>query len=344
MSEWNLWQSISVSLWIQRILCVSPFYLDRKTGKLKTDWKNKLYSVTVIFASLVGMYITASSNVVEEVNQFMSEGGLIWRLLNAYGFIAVNFHLILNLIIIWLGLSQQMQFLENIHLIDLKFLKSFNASVDHKRFKRNLTYGTILLYIYYGVRIIIYEIFLIEKEKIHMIIPSLMYSIKYIIINTQIFVFASYIFLIERRFQLLSIVYLKLERDYINYRKFGKFDKTTEHDFFMKFLKIFELFKEISNLVTIFNDAFGWIYASQIIHSFVSSLGQMFYVFLSNADKVISWSIMVSEMVYLIFGDGIKMFITAIAIHFVYDKVICENTFFFVDKMYLMKIIKFTDR
>lgn len=154
-----------------------------------------------------------------------------------------------------------------------------------------------------------------------MAIPFFIFIFQHIILNTQVFALASYIFLIERRYQLLWSVCRNLHRDYIHYCKSKVSDKMTENAFFTQFINIFELFKEITNLIKMFDDCFGWIYASQITHTFVATLGQMYFVFLTFSNDEPDGLSTTVGISYLVFGDGIKMFISVVAIHSVYAAV-----------------------
>lgn len=322
MSQWNLLQSISVTMWIQRILCVSPFHLDHTTGALNFTCMNKLYTVSFSLVILIVMFISVFYwDFINDLSEFFPQSGLVWRIFNAYSITTLNFHFILNIIIIWSGVSQQMHFLERIHAIDRKFRDNFTTSVDHKRFKRHLFYGVITLYTFYCSETILAETTVFYKEKTRMAVPLFLFILLNVVLNTQVFALATYIFLIERRYRLLWCVFRRLQREYILYCKSGIYDEMTENEFFTQFANIFEFFKEITNLIEMFNDCFGWIYVSQIPHTFVATLGQMYFViltFTNNEPDALSTTLGIT---YLVFGDGIKLLISAVAIHSVYAAV-----------------------
>lgn len=334
ISEWNLWQSIATALRLQRILCVSPFYLDHPKGKLKSSCATKLYSIFITVALLVVFNIAIFHlNFIETFIEFVPSG-IVWQILSYYAFYSMNIYFIFNMFFIWIGYPQQIQFLERIHQIDQTIKKDFSSSVDHKSFKRNLMYGIVIVYIYYGLQFIGETAFVFNTKNYILIPPTLAYCIKNLILNSQAYTFTYYLFLIQRRYRLIFTIYQNHHRNYIHYLKSGIIDDHMENLYVIKLRQIFELFREITNLIPLYDDTFGWIFVSQIIKVFMMTLTQLYFVFLTATDATLGENgyKFCLGFFYLFLGDTIKMFMFIIAIHMVYAAV--NNLFFEISRFF----------
>lgn len=326
MAEWNLWQSIETALRLQRILCVSPFYLDHSTGKLKSFWMAKLYTSLIILSFLVIMYFAEfhwnfMDNFIKHV-----PSGMVWRILCYYVVGSTIVHFTLNMFLIGIGLRRQMEFLERIHVIDERFQVDFNATVNHKDYKRKLSHVLAVLYIYYGILVTAQIWFITNTGQYILIPPTIVYCGQHLILNSQVYTLSNYLFLLRRRYRLTLLVYKQIYREYVHYLKLGIFNENTENIFLMKLLKIFELFREITRLTRLYDDTFGWIFASQIIKTFMSILMQLYVFFLTidNDHKTHKIENFVAiGIIYIFIGEVLKMIWVTIAIHSVYAAVIC---------------------
>lgn len=330
MSEWNLWQSIETALRLQRILCVSPFYLDRSTGKLKSCWMSKLYTSSIILSFLVIMYFAEFYwNFLDTFIELVPSG-MVWRILFYYGVGSTIVHFVLNMFIIAIGLRKQMEFLERIHVIDDQFQFDSNATVNHKDYKHKLSYVLAILYVYYGLQVAAETWFIINTGRYVLIPPTIVYCAQHLILNSQVYTLSNYLFLLRRRYRLTFSVYQQIYREYVHYLKSGIFNENTENIFLMKLLKIFELFREITRLTRLYDDTFGWIFASQIIKTFMSILMQLYVFFLTLDNDVRTHKIenfVAFGIIYIFIGEVSKMIWITIAIHSVYAAVICYCLF-----------------
>lgn len=325
MSEWNLWKSIEVTLQIQRILCVSPFYLDQQTGKLKSCWMIKLYSAAVTLAILSVMYTAVFNWNYTDMFVQLIPSGMVWRILCYYAIASINVHFILSTIITAIGNNQQMEFLEKLKEIDEQFRTDFNASVDHKDYKQKLFYAISLFYIYFGIRliIIVYFNYTFGIEFWVLSVGLIMYSLQYLILSTQLCALANYVFLIESRYRLTHTAYQRLYRDYNRYLKLEIVDKNIENAFAMKLLNIFELFRKITRVITLYDDTFGWMFANQILKTFMTVLMQVYVVFLTISDaKLHENTLSISAtFIYGLVGEGLKLLLIIVALQTTYATV-----------------------
>lgn len=321
MAEWNLWQSIETALRLQRILCVSPFYLDRSTGKLKSCWKAKLYTSSIILSFLVIMYFAELYWNFFDTFFELAPSGMVWRILFYYSVGSTIVHFVFNMFIIAISLRKQMEFLERIHVIDKRFQVDFNATVNHKDYKRKLSYVIAILYIYYSVQVTAETRFIINTGRYVLIPPTIVYIAQLLILNSQVYTLSNYLFLLRRRYLLTFSVYQQIYHKYVHYLKSGIFNENMENIFLMKLLKIFELFREITRLTRLYDDTSGWIFAIQIIRTFMNILMQLYVFFLILGTRTIG-NFMAFGIIYLFIGEVLKMIWITIAIHSVYAAVI----------------------
>lgn len=326
MFEWNLWQSIEAALRLQRILCVSPFHLDHSTGKLKACWIFKLYTLSITLGLLIVMYLAEFHWNFIEVFVGLIPSGMVWRILCYYAIVSINTHFVLNMVIIGIGLKKHVKFLERIHMIDEQFKIDFNASVDHKDYKRKLSYALFSLYIFFSFQVIGGISFIVITGKYVLLPPTLVYGLEYLIINAQVYTMTNYLFLLRMRYLLTFSVYKTIHREYVLYLKSHKFNENMEDLFLMKLSKIFEIFREITHLIRLYNDIFGWLFVSHIIKTFMNILMELYVIFLTISENGIGMTGVLTavDFSYIFIGELANMFWMIIAIHSVYAAVIFQ--------------------
>lgn len=327
MFEWNLWKSIGTTLLFQCILCVSPFNLDRSTRKLKSSLLIKVYTSSMAFGLLVIMYYAQFH--LHFMDNFIAlvPSGIVWRILCYYGFGAINVHYVFNMFIIAFGLKEHIQFLEKIHSIDKQFQLVFSASVNHKNFKRKLSYCLVAFIICYGIHWIPILWSIVHTGRYNLALPSIVFSLQNIILDVHVYALANYLFLIRNRYLLTLSVYHRIYRNYTLFLKSGAFDEKMEFIFLKIFSKIFKFFRDITQLITLFNNAFGFNLASHIIRTFTSNLMQLYVLFLISSDVELGRNrnnIFAVGVIYDFIGVVFRMTLIAIAVHSIYTAVICN--------------------
>lgn len=325
MSDWNLWQSIDSALRLQRILFVAPFYLSQSTGKLTSCWLIKAYSFfgTLIILGVI-WFSVRHMNFMEMIFA-VAPNEWIWQMLCYYTVISMCIHFIVNMLITGIELQQQIHFLENIHEIDQKIQMKFRAHVDHREYKRNLRIALRIFYFYCAIEGIFGLIFgyLAGHGNLVLILPVFAYLLQDITLTIQVCASANYLFLVRQRFLLLNSVYHELHSDYVKYMKIGMRNISIEEMFLMKLLEIFELFRETTKLVTLFDETRGWISANQIIKTFMQTLAEMYFIFLTANQQTGEHARFIScGFIYMICGEIIKTFSSVIGIHSVYAAVL----------------------
>lgn len=138
--------------------------------------------------------------------------------------------------------------------------------------------------------------------------------------EAQTYTATNYLFLIERRYRLIFSIYKNVCRDR-NRRGF------IETQFASKLYNLFELFREISALTKQFDEIFGWIFASQVVKTFMLMSFEMYFIFMVANDESIgrNRNHIIYGFLCMTFGETVKMFVNAIAIHSVYAAVKTEN-------------------
>lgn len=326
MSDWNLWKSIESSLRLQLILLVSPFYCDHRTGALKTGWKVKFYMILATLADVtVTYYGLFHWNFLEVVFQIIPNQ-FVWKILSAYIVISTAIYFVFNAMIIFVQNSKQMDFLERIHTIDQKFSNEFRAAVDHKNYKRNLTIAMGVFYAYCIMMITVQLSILnfVNGLNTTTVLATLSVFFQLITMEAQIYTSANYLFLIERRYRLIFSIYKNVHRAYNQYRSHHGFVvRKIEKKFASKLLNLFESFREISDLTKKFDEIFGWVFASQVIKTFMLISFEMYVLFgvANNESMDKDQNYIVYGFMCMACGEMIKMFVNAIAIHSVYAAV-----------------------
>lgn len=347
MSDWNLWQSIDSALRLQRILFVSPFYLSQSTEKLTSCWRIKAYSVfgTLITLAVIGFSVT-HLNYMEMVFS-IAPNEMIWRMLCYYIIISTCCHFIVNMLITGIELQQQIQFLENIHEIDQQIQIKFGANVNHREYKRNVLIALRIFYFYCTIEGIlgVAFVFVAGHGNPVSIPPVFAYLLQDITLTIQACASANYLFLIQRRFQLLNSVHHELHSDYIKYMKIGIRNNSIEDTFLNKLLEMFELFKDTTKLVTLFDETRGWISANQIVKTFMQTLVQMYFIFLTVNHQSGEHAVVISCGFFFMFcGEIIKAFLNVIGVHSVYAAVVQHLNEKISMRIFLIDFFLFPDR
>lgn len=252
--------------------------------------------------------------------------GIVWRILCYYGFGAVNAHYIFNMFIIAISLKEHMEFLDKIHSIDQQFQSEFNASVNHNNYKRKLSYCLAAFGFCYGIHWIPVLWTVVHSGRYNLALPSIVFSLQNIILDVHVYTLANYLFLLRSRYLLTLSVYQQIFRDYTLFVKSGAFDENMENIFLKKFSNILKLFRDITQLITLFNSAFGCNLASHIIRTFTTNLMQLYALFLisSNVELGRNINILAVGIIYDFIGVVFRMTLIAIAVHSVYTAVICN--------------------
>lgn len=310
MSKWNLWQSIESALWLQRIFCVSPFNLDRSTGRLKILLLTKIYVFCVVIITSGIFYQSLFVWNCTEIMLKLLPTGMLWTILFYYEITSIHIHFLLNVLFSYTRKTKQMTFLYQVQLIDGKFLDQFHVNVNHQKHRRWIDFTIIVICLYYFLHYVSASHYWYQANELTMIPLTFVYNIDRICLSLPVYMSANYLLLIYTRCKLLHRIYRKLQLDYARNRGTSKF-------FLDELSKIFDLFKAICGLFTMITDAFGWIFMLIVIKSFAVILLQtylLFYILTEPGD--LNNKITPSSILYLLFGEfaGIIINITALSV------------------------------
>lgn len=274
VSEWNLWHSIDFLLLLQRISCVSPFYLDRSRNKLMVSAFTRFYLWTVLIGFLFGLYILFFRwNCFGIILTFLP-AGYLWTILTGYEILSTNAHFILNVILVDAGKWKQMEFLHKVDRIDQRLAYEFRMCVNFRQYRRQIVSFTILFILYYyGVTICVcYWAHLYGNYKLLMFL--LAYQFVQISLASVTFAATNSAFLIRDRFRLLAQIYQRIERD------LRENDATIDKQIMLhKIQMIFRVFKELCDLIRLLGEYGGWTHVIWLVQDFTLPLIRWYFTF-----------------------------------------------------------------
>lgn len=274
MIEWNLWYSIDFLLVLQRINCVSPFYLDRTRNELKVSAFTRFYLWSVLIAFLFTLYVLLFRwNCFGVVLNFLPPGYL-WAILTGYEILYTNAQFVLNIILVDAGKWQQMEFLHKINDIDRRLAATFRMSVDFREYRqRVLAVAISFILYYYGVTIgLCYWAYWYGNYRLLSFL--LLYQFVQVFLATTSFATINSAFLIRDRLRLLTKIYQHIDRD-LGY----EFTASDKQNYLPKFQMIFRVFKELCDLIKLLDEYSGWNNILSMVQVFTLGLIRWYFIF-----------------------------------------------------------------
>lgn len=327
--KWNLWRSIESALLLQRIFFVSPFELNHWTGRLTSTFFTKMYVISVFTAAAAIVYISLFKWHCVNLIMKLMPSGFLWSLLTGYEIVSINVHFILNTWLSYINKKKQIKFLHTLHSIDGQLLTEFRAKVDFKKHRRWLNIEVALICIYYltiavGAARIWYEL-----GHLEMIPLLIVYQFQWVCLCLPIYMSANYLLLIQSRYEVLYKTYRKLQVEYSGYVRACKPNKIISTHFLNKLQKIIEIFKEITNLIDILNNAFGWLFLVSIVKSFAMILIQAYLLvfMLTNGTDSVDKDLSPFVVLYSLSGEFIKVMMNLIALMKIFSAVCSSSKF-----------------
>lgn len=274
MTEWNLWHSIDFLLLLQRVHCVSPFYLDRHRNELKVSAFTRFYLWSVLITFLVALYVLLFRwNCFATILTFLPPGYL-WTILTSYDIFYINAQFILNVIFVDAGKWQQMEFLHRINGIDRRLGDTFGMCVDFRQYRqRILRVAIVFILYYYGVTIGLC-VWAHCYGNDRLLVFVFVYQFAQMSLASTAFASVNSTFLIRDRFRLLTTLYQHTDRDFGH--KFPAIDKRT---FLMKIEMIFVVFKELCDLIKLLDEYSGWNNIFSLVQDFTLPLIRWYFTF-----------------------------------------------------------------
>lgn len=274
MNKWNLWNSIDFLLLLQRINCVSPFYLDRKRNELKvsTFTRFHLWSVLIIF--LFTLYVLLFRwNCFGTILTFLPPG-FLWLVLTGYEIFYVYAQFVLNTILVDAGKWKQIEFLHRIHDIDQRLANAFDMCVDFRKYRQQIFRVAITFIVYYyGVTIgMCYWAYMYGNYRLLLFI--LVYQFAQMSLASTAFAGINSTYLMHDRFRLLATIYHRTDRDLGHV-----FTMEEKQIFLLKIQIIFRTFKELCDLIKLLDEYGGWNYILSLVQDFTLPLIRWYFTF-----------------------------------------------------------------
>lgn len=274
MIEWNLWYSIDFLLVLQRINCVSPFYLDRRRNELKVSAFTRFYLWSVLIAFLFTLYVLLFRwNCFGLVLTFLPPGYL-WTILTGYEILYINAQFILNIILVDAGKWQQMEFLNKINDIDRRLAATFRMCVDFREYRRRIFAVAIAFSLYYyGVTIgLCYWTYWYGNYRLLSFL--LLYQFVQISLASTSLATINSTFLIRDRLRLLTAIYQHV------HRSLGfEFTASEKQKYLTKIQTIFRVFKELCDLIKLLDEYSGWNTILSMVQDFTLGLIRLYFIF-----------------------------------------------------------------
>lgn len=277
----SFWDSIKLVLQVQRLLSISPFYINFKAGTCKTTYIDPICSfVIVIVCGLVKYYSFFYWNTM---NTFFAlyRRGILWTILCIYEAIIHNICFVTVIAVFYYGRKQQMTFYGRLCAVDQVLANQFDARVNHRRYKAAACKFIVVLAVYFALLLVFCPSWAFITGQ-HQLIPKLMvYCSQYILSCGGVFAAINAALLISERYATICIACKELQRDF-DQRKTSSSSvcKMSDEYFAGKFGILLTLFKELADLVNLSNSIYGWVYVLCIIRTFSVVLIQKYAIIL----------------------------------------------------------------
>ncbi|XP_055683898.1 gustatory receptor 68a-like [Lutzomyia longipalpis] len=261
----DVFTALSAALFIQRIICVSPFCISRD-GATYSKWYifNGILQIVVAFV----IYIMNFNELIErnlftQSNLQFSRQSQLTSVVGVFEIGITCIVFIVVLVVMYVKKEKQVEFLELIHKTDLIFEETFKIYPNNNQKDRNIRNGSLLFFTIYhfilsiALQFITYS-FELTFQSI-LIISLYNYQVSAARFSNLTFVF--YTDLVRKRFKLLE-------------RYVHGVNLSTEQDY----LLIVDIFTTLQKSHEILNDIFGLINLFTSTHDFTFIVSQLFIV------------------------------------------------------------------
>lgn len=314
MSKSNLFESIELVFWLQRIFCILPLKWNGSTELLKTTLLMKLHVYGIIAMILLITYQSIFTwNCADHLRKFLPKGEL-WTILFSYAFIAIYIHFLLNILYFFINRPKHIEVLKLFHSIDNRFRIKFRQEVNHRKHKRQINIGITLISLYYLFSLISGTIYWYLTDQVVMIPIHFVYDFERVSLHLPTYMSINYILLIRARSEHLLKVYGPLQSKYNNYLKNGGADRIVLNHFSIELDKVIELFKKTCSLFNICIASFGWSNLLQIARLFTSIAMEIYILWTFSMGKTTGGAAVPYFMIYSLFGELVNLGIHTIVL------------------------------
>lgn len=272
MSTSGLWNSLKISLFIQRVYCLSPFYLSG--SKLQTPWPIQAYIhiylavyIAIIAISVYYLQIFAT------LKQFLPSG-FMWIALSGCEFFLTNITFVLVVVFLNAKRIIQMNLLHRIATVDNRMHRHFGVEVNFWRLRRYNNIAWIVMLLYYQGFAVVVTIIVIRSNLIRLIPFVFAYQFQQATASGFTFLLVNYMLILRARIVLVRDVFNAIWKEYaiaVNRR---------QKDAVLQRLSVtYQVFKELCELVQVIDGAFGLVALVRIAHEFTLLNTQLYLVF-----------------------------------------------------------------
>lgn len=277
MPPTNLWSSLKVTLVLQRIYCLSPFYFDGK--RLRSPWPVQLYTYGYLILYLTILAISVFYlRTLAYLKQFLP-AGFLWTVLSGFEFAFTNASFVLVLIILEISKPDQMDFLHRVAAVDDRLQRHFDATVNFNRLKQYNGYAWLGQSFYYQGLAILLAIY-VGSSGHSLVLPFVFaYQLEQATAFGLAILIVNYMLLLRARFRLVDRLHDDLWREYLTVT-----GRRQQDALLRRIIVLFQIFKELWDLVLLLDKAFGLAMLVRFAHDFTLLNTQLYLIFWIGRD------------------------------------------------------------
>lgn len=280
----DFWDSLKPVLRTQRLMCMSPFSIDYKNGVCKTTRIDSFYVALVVISCYIVKYYSFCYHY-STLHIFLSlaQRGILWTILCVYEAIIHNITFVIVISTFYCGKTRQIEFFKRLNYVDQTLAKQFNVGINYTRYKRFASTFVVVLWIYLVLLVAFFPLWAFAMGSYSLMPKLFVYYIQYTMTFSAIFASIHSAYMVSERYAAIISAYKKLKLDLDrNKATFQKIsgDKTSNEFYARKFSVLMTLFKELSELMSLSNEIYGWIYVLCVVRTFSVVLIQKYSIIL----------------------------------------------------------------
>lgn len=273
MQTSSLWHSLRRSLLIQRVYCLSPFHL-KDNRKLQSTWTMLAYTgaYLTIYIAIIAISIY-HLNIFTYLKQFLPVG-FMWIALGGFEFFSTNATFVLVVIVLSAKRSVQMDYLQRLVSVDGRLLRHFEAQTDCRRVESRSNFAWITMSIYYQGLAVVATI-VVCRTQLSQLVPIIFaYQLEQATASGLAYMLVNYMLILRARFILVRHIFEEASQEYVVTRIRRQKDAVLR-----RLAVVYQVFKELCDLVSLFDSAFGLVALIRLAHDFTLLNTQMYLVF-----------------------------------------------------------------
>lgn len=273
MQTSNLWSSLKTTLFIQRIYCLSPFYL-RDNGKLQAPWPALAYNYAYLTIYIAIILISIFNlNILVHLREFLP-AGFMWIALSGFEFFFTIVTFVLVVVCMTIKRGGQMEFLRRVAKVDARLQRHFGAQVHFGRLQRYNRFAWIGMSLYYHGLAVVMTI-VVCRTNLSRLVPLIFaHQMEEATASGLAFLLVNYMLILRARFVLVRRIYDATWQEY-----FYASNRRQKDAVLRRLTVVFQAFKELSDLVAVFDRAFGLVALIRLAHDFTLLNTQLYLVF-----------------------------------------------------------------